>query len=156
MAERTKRSRGVNVAMSLGGDEGELSREERIEQERQKKADMMRAEKERKARYLKEREGRGESKCSCCLLLFCPSPKDPKVGGRSWKGSNSLSSFPETSHLHSTHPSTPSRSTTSGADCQVEGVRSLVGDSEQPVRGAFKPVRGSPPVGGGETARGGD
>ena len=42
----------------VGGEEGELTREERIEQERQKKADMARAEKERKARYLKEREGR--------------------------------------------------------------------------------------------------
>ena len=40
------------------GEEGDMTREERIEQEKQKKADMARAEKERKARYLKEREGR--------------------------------------------------------------------------------------------------
>ena len=42
----------------VGGGEDDLTQEERIEQEKQKKDEMIRAEKERKTRYLKEREGR--------------------------------------------------------------------------------------------------
>ena len=41
---------------SVGDKEDGLSREERLEQERANKEEMLRAEKERKQRYLKDRE----------------------------------------------------------------------------------------------------
>ena len=47
---------GAEYAECGGGKEDSLSREERLEQERANKEEMIRAEKERKQRYLKGRE----------------------------------------------------------------------------------------------------
>ena len=47
---------------SVGGKEEEMTREERLEQERLKKEEMVREEKERKQRYLKERGVRDEER----------------------------------------------------------------------------------------------
>merc|ERR1719400_1020239 len=68
---------------------------------------------------------------------------------------NSVKTFPKTRcHQRAAHSCAPPRSTSCGADRQVEGVRVLDGDSEQPLSDVAKPLGSSPPAGGGEAARG--